>query len=301
MRRLLPQLGRFGVTALVLVVACFAAWRLWVYYMDEPWTRDGRVRADVVGVAPDISGLVAEISVRDNQAVRRGDRIFVIDQARFKLAVQQADAVVAQRLAVLQEATREATRYKSLSNSEVSQEKQQQTEAAQQQAAATYAQAVADRSVAQLNLDRTEVNAPVNGVITNFDLRPGDYVVAGRPVTALVDTDSLYVAGYFEETKLPRIHIGDPVAVRLMGERTRLRGEVESVAGGIEDREQGASQNLLANINPTFSWVRLAQRIPVRVQLHDVPADILLLPGRTATVVVQPRAEPARSTERAGP
>lgn len=288
MRTVLARLGRFGVTLIVVVLAVAAGWRLWDYYMTAPWTRDGRVRADVVGVTPDVSGLVAEVLARDNQPVRAGDVIFRVDRARFELAVQQAQAAVASRLAALQEAQREATRYGSLSNIAVSQEKQQQTEAALQQAAASYQQAQADLGVAKLNLDRTEVKASVNGVITNFDLRPGDYVTAGHPVTALVDTDSIHVDGYFEETKLPAIQPGDAATVQILGERTALTGRVESIAGAIEDRERGTSGSLLANINPTFSWVRLAQRVPVRVTLDQPPPDLRLLPGRTATVIIHP-------------
>jgi RND family efflux transporter MFP subunit len=281
-------LGRFAVTAVVAVAAAIVGWQLWAYYMDEPWTRDGRVRADVVGVAPDVSGLVSDVAVRDNQQVRTGDVVFRIDRARFDLALEQADATVASRRATLDEALREMNRYRNLSSLAVSQEKQQQTEAAAKEAEAAYRQAVADRAVAQLNLDRTAVIAPVNGVITNFDLRPGDYVSVGKPIAALVDTDTLRVEGYFEETKLPRIRVGDPVAIHLMGERAALRGHVESIAAGIEDRERSAGSSLLPNVNPTFSWVRLAQRVPVRVALDDVPAGVRLLAGRTATVTVLP-------------
>ncbi|MES1147584.1 MAG: HlyD family efflux transporter periplasmic adaptor subunit, partial [Bradyrhizobium guangdongense] len=132
------------------------------------------------------------------------------------------------------------------------------------------------------------VRASVNGSITNMDLRPGTYVSAGKGVMALVDTDTLRVEGYFEETKLSRIHVGDPVSIRLMGDNTRLTGRVESIAAGIEDRDRTAGSNLLANVNPTFNWVRLAQRVPVRIKLDDVPPDIALVSGRTATVEVRP-------------
>ncbi len=278
------NLGRFLLTLAVVVIAIFAGMRVWAYYMDEPWTRDGRVRADVVGVAPDVSGLVSEVLVHDNQNVVRGDVLFRVDPARFQLALMQADAVVKSRQAALQEAVREADRYRSLSNVEVSQEKQQQTQSAADEAVAAYQQAVADRGVAQLNLDRTTVRATVNGTITNFDMRPGDYVTAGHAVTALVDSDSLHVDGYFEETKLPRIRVGDAAQVQLMGEGKWLTGHVESIAGGIADRERSSDTSLLADVNPTFNWVRLAQRVPVRIVLDNARGDIRLIPGRTATV-----------------
>jgi RND family efflux transporter MFP subunit len=283
-RRWSASLGRVAVTLVVVAIASVVGWQLWVYYMVEPWTRDGVVRADVVGVAPDVSGLVSEVLVHDNQTVRKGDVLFRIDKDRFTIALQQADAALRVQRARLQQAAREQERYQSLSNAEVSRQKQEQVMAAAEEAGAAYQQAMADRSLAQLNLDRADVTAPVNGTISNFEMRPGDYVTAGRAVAALVDSGTLYVAGYFEETKLPRIHPGDPAAVRLMGESTVLHGHVQSIAGGIQDRERQTGTGLLASVNPTFSWVRLAQRIPVRVQIDNVPPEVRLLPGRTASV-----------------
>jgi len=285
----IPNLLRFVVTLAIAAAAATVGWSLWNYYMEAPWTRDGRVRADVIGLTPDVSGLVAEVLVRDNQQVRRGDVLFRVDRARFELALRQAEAVVSARLASFQEASREATRYQSLNQLAVSQEKQQQTESTQGQAGAAYAGALADRDLAKLNLDRSEVTAPLNGRVTNFDMRPGDYVTAGHPVFALLDTDSLHVDGYFEETKLSRIVVGDPVRMRLIGDTQDMQGHVQSIASGIEDRERSSSSNLLANVTPTFSWVRLAQRIPARVELDDKAQASRLIAGRTVTVEVLPR------------
>lgn len=285
MRRF-PLAARMAVTLAAVVIAAAIGWRLWVYYEEAPWTRDARVSADIVGVTPDVSGLVSAVHAIDNHAVRRGDVLFVVDPARFDLALRQTEAVVASRLATLRQAARDLNRYQSLTNSEISRQQVEQAQAAEEGAAAGYQQAIADRDLAKLNQARAEVTAPVNGVITNFDLRPGDYVTAGKPVTALVDTDSLRIDAYFEETRLSAIHVGDKVRIRLMGQPERLTGHVESIAGGIEDRERQSGANLLANINPTFSWVRLAQRIPVRIALDEVPADVRVIPGRTAMVEV---------------
>jgi RND family efflux transporter MFP subunit len=279
-------LVRFGITAVAVAAALWVGFALWNYYMNAPWTRDGRVRADVVTIAPDVSGFVTEVLVKDNQKISRGDAIFRIDRIRFALALQQAQAVVAGRRATLDQAESDLKRYRELSDVAVTQQKLEQVTAAQLEAKAAYDQAVADQAVAQLNLDRSEVRAPVNGIITNLDLRPGTYVTAGRGVMALVDTDTLHVEGYFEETKLARIRIGDRASIRLLGESRRLSGHVESIAAGIEDRDRAAGTNLLANVNPTFSWIRLAQRVPVRIALENVPPDIDLVAGRTATVEI---------------
>jgi RND family efflux transporter MFP subunit len=244
------------------------------------------VRADIVQIAPDVSGFVTEVLVHDNEPVHRGDVIFRIDRARFALALQQADAAVAGKLAALDAANSDLKRYRALTTDAVSQQKQEQILAAQLLAKAASDQALADQAVAKLNLERSEVKAPVNGTISNMDLRPGTYVTSGKGVMALVDSDTLHVEGYFEETKLPRIHVGAPVKVRLMGDASPLTGHVESIAAGIEDRDRADGATLLANVNPTFNWVRLAQRVPVRIALDDPSKQTVLLAGRSATVEV---------------
>ncbi|HEY3694300.1 HlyD family secretion protein [Phenylobacterium sp.] len=280
-----PRWIRIAVTALLVLAAVVAARAIWVRYELEPWTRDGRVRADVVAVAPDVAGFVTEVHVRDNQLVRRGDLLFVLDAARSAVALQQAGAAVDGARAALAEAEREAHRNDKLPDL-ISAETRDQSRARVEQGRATLEQAVANRAAAALNLQRARIYAPVNGAVTNLDLRPGGYFTIGRPALALVDADSVHVDGYFEETKLPRIRVGDRVSIRLMGEARVLHGHVDSIAGAIADRERATDGVLVANINPTFSWVRLAQRVPVRVALDGTPGPIRLIAGRTATVTV---------------
>ncbi|HWT61592.1 MAG TPA: HlyD family secretion protein [Ochrobactrum sp.] len=286
MKKLFAHSGRVFLTLVMVTMAGLLGWHLWDYYMNAPWTRDGKIRADVVRIAPDVSGLVSEVLVHDNQTVQQGEVIFRIDQARYKLALQLADAKLASSKAALDMANRDQIRYRKLNDTTVTQQKMEQIETTTQQAEATYRQAELDRDLASLNLERSSVKAPVNGVITNFSLQPGDYVTTGSAVTALVDTDSFYVSGYFEENKLERIQIGDPVLVDVMGSKVQLKGKVEGIAGGIEDRERTDSTSLLANVSPTFNWVRLAQRVPVRVKLEEVPQGVHLVAGRTVSVSV---------------
>jgi RND family efflux transporter MFP subunit len=280
---------RFVVTMLVVGAAAIVACQLWIYYMDAPWTRDGTVRADVVEIAPDVSGLVAQVLVHDNETVHAGDPLFQIDPLRFQLAVAQAQAAVARAKAAYDDAASNARRYAALSNNAVSGLNRDQSSAQALEAQAEWQQAQADLAVAQLNLVRSTVRAAVNGIITNFSMRPGDYVTAGDAVAALVDTDSLYVDGYFEETKLRNIAIGDPARVTLLGGGPAITGHVESIAAGIADAERTPSPNLLADVNPTFTWVRLAQRVPVRIAIDHVPPGTPLIAGLTATVVIDPK------------
>jgi RND family efflux transporter MFP subunit len=282
------SIARIGVTLLALAAAIVCLAWLWRHYEVDPWTRDGRVRADVAEISPDVSGLVTDVRVHDNQPVVRGQVLFVIDRPRFALAVEQAQAVVQAQQVALAQALREDRRNHALGDL-VAAETTEQGAARVAQLKASLAQARVSLDTAKLNLSRTTVTAPVDGVAADVSLRPGDYAAAGRPLLGVVDGASLHVDGYFEETKLARIHLGDPAEVRLMGDRRRLNGHVQSIAPAIEDRERSQSANLLPNVNPTFSWVRLAQRIPVRIVLDGAPSDLLMIAGRTATVTVHPQ------------
>jgi len=277
--------GRVLVTLSVLTLALVGGRRLWIHYNLEPWTRDGRVRADIVQVSPDVSGLVTEVRVKNNQVVNKDDVLFVLDRPRFELALHQAEASVAAIAVALAQARRENERNRNLQDLATT-EQVEEGQSKVDQLIAQLNSARAQRDVARLNLDRTTIRAPVNGIATNVDLRPGDYATVGRQLLALVDIESIHVDGYFEETKLPWIRVGDRALVHIMGIKATLPGSVESIAAAIEDRERSASSTALANVNPTFSWVRLAQRIPVKIKLDPNAGDIRLIAGRTATVSI---------------
>ena len=296
MKKPLLTLGRVVLTLLVVAFACVVVWRMTMYYMFAPWTRDGHIRADVVQIAPDVSGLIKQVDVRDNQPVTRDQVLFVIDQERFKLALRQAQATVADRKETLAQAQRESRRNKGLGNLVAREQlEESQSREMRAQAALTEAQVAVDS--AQLNLDRTVVRSPVDGYVNDRAPRVNEFVTAGRPVLSIVDSSSFHIDGYFEETKLDGIHVGQSVDIRVIGDNARLRGHVESIVAGIEDRDRSSGQNLLPNINPAFSWVRLAQRIPVRIVFDDVPEDFRMIAGRTATVSIiedSPKAKPAQ-------
>jgi RND family efflux transporter MFP subunit len=281
-----------------VIAALFAVRWMWIHYQVDPWTRDGRVRADVVQVSPDVAGLVTEVFVNDNDPVTKGQRLFVLDQPRFKLAVEQADAALLAQTIALAQAKREDARNRKLGDLVPAETVEQgATRIASLEAA--IAQAEVNRDAARLNLARTVVVAPLAGVAANVIVHPGDYLAAGKTALGLVSAGSTYVDGYFEETKLSRIHVGDRATVELVGDPQRLQGHVASIAPGIEDRERSASGDLLPNVNPTFSWVRLAQRIPVRIQIDGgAQQHHELIAGRTATVVIHPSVPAAERRTR---
>lgn len=272
------------LTLIAVLASAFVLWQLYIYYTYAPQTRDGKIRADVVPLATDVTGQVEVVHIHDNQVVHKGQLLLSLDKVRLRNALEQANAAVERANVQLVSARRENQRYQAL-QSAISQQERDDRRDTQSLAKANLDQALADQALARINLQRADLYAPVDGVVTNFSLRPGAYATAGEPIMALVDSNSYYVAGYFEETKLGRIKNGDRVIIRIMGEQQPLYGHVVGLSAGINDSERStAAGNLLANVNPTFSWIRLAQRIPVRIAIDKVPKGVELIAGRTATV-----------------
>lgn len=288
---------RFLITALIFAVAIFFAWTLWQHYMMSPWTRDGRVRADVINIAPDVAGQVVDLPVRDNQLVHKGDLLMQIDPSHYQLALQQADAAVLARKADLDMRRAQARRRADMDSLVVSRENREDAGSQVAAAEAQYQVAVAQRDAAKLNLDRTKVFAPVDGYITNLNVRRGDYASIGAAKIAIIDSNSFWVYGYFEETKLPYLAVGDKAKIQLINGAT-LRGHVDSISRGIYDRDNPQSRELLADVNPTFNWVRLAQRIPVRIHIDEVPKDVMLAAGLTCTVVLEPASQQKENSKK---
>ena len=283
----MKKIARVLLTLVIVAAGCVGGYELWDYYLFSPWTRDARVQADVVNIAPDVAGFVTDLRVKDNQFVHKGDVLLVIDRERYTRALAMAKTTVAARKATMDNAAQQAARRAKLTTIAISDDARQDAILKGNSAAATHQQAVADRSTAQLNLDRTVLRAPVNGIVTNLTLVVGQYAAVSTKVMALIDSDSYRVTGYFEETKMPAVKVGEQAEIYLLDGSPALRGHVESIARGITDRDNLAGPELLVNPNPTFEWVRLAQRIPVRIHIDDVPKGVLVSSGMTCTVVVE--------------
>jgi multidrug resistance efflux pump len=273
-----------AITLAVVVIAALCSWALWRTYMETPWTRDGTVRVYVVTMAPEVAGRIVELPVADNQFVHKGDLLMVIDPTNYVIAVQQAEAAVKQSKAISENADAQATRRRKQTNLSVSDEEKQSFASTAQSAQAAYQQAVANLDLARANLKRTRIVSPVNGYITNLLTQLGDYVDVGEKNLSVINADSFWVDGYFEETNLERIREGDPALIKLMGYHQVIRGHVDSVARGINVANAQPDGSGLASVNPIFTWVRLAQRVPVRIHIDEVPEGVRLAAGMTATV-----------------
>jgi RND family efflux transporter MFP subunit len=279
------------ITIIALVLAGIGTWAIWQAYIVTPWTRDGAVRAYVVSIAPEISGRIVQLPVTDNQFVHKGDLLMVVDPTDYAIAVEQAQAALDQARADAENAEREATRRASLTTLEASAEEVQTYRTKAIAATAALHQATANLGHARVDLDRTTIRSPVNGYVTNLESQLGDYATSGQSAISLVDADSYWVDGYFEETNLSAIHPGDRATVKLIGHYPLLLGHVASVARGIAVANAASGQSGLANVNPIFTWVRLAQRVPVHIQLDRVPDDVRLVAGQTASVQVVPSVD----------
>lgn len=287
MKTFFAQLSRYVLTLSAVLAATLLAFILWKYYAVTPWTRDGRVRADVVQIAPNVSGPVLTVAVQDNQKVNRGDVLYSIDSRWLQLSVNSAQADVEAKhheMLMLQAKAKRRTQIKGV----ISGEDLQLAASAANVATANYHQALASLDLAKLNLSHATIRSPVTGYVTHLRLRPGDYATAGETRIAIIDAHSFWVIGYFEETKLQHIQVGYPVRITLMGFETELTGHVESIGHGIDDNNDETGRLGLPDIAPTFNWVRLAQRIPVRIQLDKLPDGVELVAGMSANVSVIP-------------
>jgi multidrug resistance efflux pump len=283
--RIIPFVITLGSVALAVPFG----WAMWKSYVEASWTRDSTVRAYVVSMAPEISGRIVQLPVVDNQFVHKGDLLLVIDKTDFKISMQQAEAEVAQAQVNAENARRQAERRRKLTTLEVAMEQRQNFETNATSTQAQYESALARRDQARVNLERTEIRSPVNGWVTNLLAQEGDYVSIGKDVISLVNADSFWLDAYFEETQLAPIREGDPATIKLMGFSQIVRGEVGSVSRGITVSNAKADQQGLATVNPIFTWVRLAQRVPVRIRIDEVPNGVRLVAGLTATVQIEPR------------
>ena len=285
MKTLTRKMTRTAITLLLVLLAFIAIFRAWVFYTESPWTRDARFTADVVAIAPDVSGLITAVNVHDNQLVKKDQVLFTIDQPRYQKALEEAQADVAYYQALASEKRREAGRRNKLGIQAMSREEIDQSNNLLQTVLHQLAKAEATRDLAQLDLQRTVIRAPADGWITNLNVYGGEFITRGSTAVALVKQHTLYILAYMEETKLDGIRPGYRVQITPLGSNRVLRGTVDSVSAGVTNASSTSDAKGMATVDSNLEWVRLAQRVPVRIRLDEQQGN-LYPAGTTATVVV---------------
>lgn len=282
------KIFRISLTLIVVAIAGIAGHWIWSHYLYSPWTRDGRVRAEIITIAPDVSGWVNQLNVKDNQVVNKGDVLFTVDDTRYKATIAELNAKAESQKLAWELAKHKYKRRIGLTNANlVSKETFDEAFINTELARTSYELAQAQLNTAKIDLARTQIHAPENGTLINLSLRNGNYVSKGNSVFSLVKQDSLYITGYFEETKIPLVHIGQNADVSLMSGGHVLHGKVTSIGKAIANTNVTTNGQLLPQIGQTFNWVRLSQRIPVDIQLDSIPKDIELSVGMTVSIQLQ--------------
>ena len=283
------------IIKLTLTLAVFGAagwfgWQKWHIYFENPWTRDGQVRSQVVLVTPQVTGRVITIYIHDNQPVRKGDLLFEIDPSLYELKVKQAEAQLKRSLEDAKGKEIEYKRVKKIHEQDpgaVSQKDLNRNRVSYFKALANTDVAKESLEKAKLDLQHTKVYAEVDGWVSNINFQIGSQAVANQPILALVDKNSFWVFGFFREDSVSDVEVGDEARVTLMAyPDTPLKGRVESIAWGITPPDGNPGPNLLPQVKPVFQWIRLAQRIPVRIALEELPPNVKLRVGMTASVMV---------------
>jgi len=286
----LKKMGLGAINLAIIAVVAWYAYQAFAEYIHNPWTRDGQVRGHVIQVAPRVSGMVTRIAVIDNQFVHEGDLLFEIDRETYEIGIAQADANLKRSRISSRASQLEYDRLREIHSRDagaVSQKDLDRREANYLQSLSAIDVAEETLRMAQLNLGYTRVYAAVDGYISNIDFQIGTQAVANQPLVALVDSNSFWVFGYFRESQIGQFKIGDPARITLMAyPDQQLEGHIESLGWGIAPSDGTTGYKLLPSIKPVFQWIRLAQRVPVRVKLDAVPDGVELRFGLTASVMV---------------
>ncbi|SNY76063.1 p-hydroxybenzoic acid efflux pump subunit AaeA [Enterobacter sp. CC120223-11] len=285
MKTLTRKITRTAITLILVLFAFIAIFRAWVYYTESPWTRDARFSADVVAIAPDVAGLITDVKVKDNQLVTKNQVLFTIDQPRYQKALEEANADVAYYQALATEKRREAGRRNQLGTMAMSREEIDQANNILQTVEHQLAKAQATRDLASLDLERTVIRAPADGWVTNLNVYSGEFITRGSTAVALVKKESFYVVAYMEETKLEGVRPGYRAEITPLGSSKVIKGTVDSVAAGVTNASSSSDAKGMATIDSNLEWVRLAQRVPVRIHLDEQQGN-LWPAGTTATVII---------------
>jgi multidrug resistance efflux pump len=296
----MKKLGSLALTLVLLVAIAWVSGIIWDKYMYTPWTRDGRLRSNVVSIAPDVSGWITKLDAENAQQVKAGDTLFEIDPHRYQAALELAEARADAARIELRRSQDMMTRRQRVLDGAVSGEENDLAKIDVAAKRAAVSEAEASVKAAQIDLDRTTYRAPISGKVINLSTEVGDYVTRGVEKLAIINTASYYLTGYFEETKIPSIHVGDAVDIWLMAGKVQLKGHVRSIDAGISNKNMTAGNQQLPEVEATFTWLRLAQRIPVDISIDALPAGLDIASGMSATLRVHPQSTGVAQERSAG-
>ncbi|MXP67083.1 p-hydroxybenzoic acid efflux pump subunit AaeA [Pantoea sp. Nvir] len=285
MKSLIRKIAYYAITLLLVSIAVLIIFRAWVFYTESPWTRDAKFAADVVAISPDVTGLITEVLIHDNQLVKEGDALFVVDRPRYQKVLDQAQADVKYYQTLVSKKRQEAERRNHLGISAISCKALDQSNSDLQTSEYQLEKSIATRDLAKINLDRTIITAPSDGWVTNLNVYKGEFITRGSVVVALVKQRSFYVLAFLEETKLNGIKPGYRAEVTPLGSNMLLCGTVDSVAAGVTNSSISVDSKGMATVDSNLEWVRLAQRVPVRIHL-DRQFGNRFPAGTTATVEI---------------
>ncbi|WP_419777671.1 efflux RND transporter periplasmic adaptor subunit [Malaciobacter marinus] len=281
------KLIRYTITFTIVTIAIILSITLWHNYVDSPWTRDGKIRADISLIAPDVSGIVTKVYVKDNQYVKKNDKLFEIDKKRFEANVLRQQSLVEIKKAKYLKKKAQYNKRVKAKDSIIPKDIKDNAKYDLLMAKEELNETKAKLDLLKLDIKRSTVLAPASGWVNNLLLKEGDFIKIGESHLSILNENSFWVYGYFEENKISKIKVGDTSIMNLLGTDITLKGHVQSIANGITDRDNNLGKGLLANVNPSFTWVRLAQRIPVRIAIDKIPKNYTLRAGTTCTIEIK--------------
>ncbi|PWD85657.1 HlyD family secretion protein [Ignatzschineria cameli] len=283
-------LKRYLITVIAALILIVVAFQLWNFYVLGGWTRDGKIRADVIQVSAQVSGKIVNLPIIDNQLVDKGDLLFEIDPIDYEINLRNAETQLEQLRIRQEQAALQYERRTNLGNvAAISKEHLDDVKYNLDLLNDQVQQAEIAVEKAKLDLSRTQIYAEVSGYITNMNIREGSFIPAGQPLFALVDKNSFHAVGYFEETKLPYIEVGRRVEIIPYNGGEKMYGYITGYGRAIFDQSAQTGEQLLQAVKPNYPWVTLAQRIPVKVAFEENDEELEahnLIAGTTVTIIV---------------
>lgn len=275
------------LTLFLFILGCISVYVVYSRQVYGLWTRDGRVRSDVIALSSEVNGYVENVYIHDNQPVTKGQLLFDVDDREYKIIAAEKYQIMQSKKVEVNRSKNMYNRRRRLAGGFISQEDVDNSALNYSNALANYSSAVEEHRKAELTLSKTKIYAPADGYITNLLIHPGDYLNKGKNIVSIVKKNSFYVYAYFQEDQIQRIKSGQRAKIVLLNKNSPFEGRVDSISRGIIDSSNKSNTGELHDINPTFEWIRLPMRIPVRISINPQSKGYeALISGMTCTVEI---------------